>query len=48
VASIVTRVEEVVAGDYLVRVQVDGAESPLKPGPDPTNPIYFEPKVTLS
>jgi hypothetical protein len=48
VASIVTRVEEVVAGDYLVRVQVDGAESPLKPGPDPVNPIYFEPKVTIS
>jgi hypothetical protein len=48
VASIVTRVEEVVAGDYLVRVQVDGAESPLKPGPDPSNPIYFEPKVTIS
>jgi len=48
VASIVTRVEKVVAGDYLVRVQVDGAESPLNLGPDPTNPMYFEPKVTIS
>ncbi len=48
VASIVTQVKDVVKGDYLVRVQVDGAESPLKPGPDPSNPIYFEPKVTIS
>jgi len=48
VASIVTRVEEVAAGDYLVRVQVDGAESPLEPGPDPNHPIYSEPKVTVS
>jgi hypothetical protein len=33
------------AGDYLVRVRVDGAESPLRPD-DPTQP-YALPKVTL-
>jgi hypothetical protein len=48
VASIVTRVAEVAAGDYLVRVQVDGAESPLDPGVDPDNPFFSDPKVTIS
>ena len=48
VATIVTRVKDVVAGDYLVRVQVDGAESLLKTGPDPNHPAYSEPKVTIS
>ena len=48
VASIVTRVKEVVAGDYLVRVQVDGAESPLDPGPDPNHPFFSNPKVTIT
>ncbi|MFH2102450.1 MAG: DUF4255 domain-containing protein [Chloroflexota bacterium] len=48
VASIVTRVVDVAAGDYLVRVQVDGAESPLDPGPDPANPFYIAPKVTIA
>ena len=48
VATIVTRVKDVVAGDYLVRVQVDGAESLLKTGPDPNHPVYSEPKATIS
>ena len=48
VASIVTRVAEVIAGDYLVRVQVDGAESLLDPGPDPLNPFFSTPKVTIA
>lgn len=48
VMSVVTRVEDVAAGDYLVRVQVDGAESPLDPGPDPDHPVYSQPKVTIS
>jgi hypothetical protein len=48
VASIVARVAEVAAGDYLLRVQVDGAESLLDPGPDPDNPFYASPQVTIS
>jgi hypothetical protein len=48
VASIVTRVHEVAAGSFLVRVQVDGAESPLDPGPDPANPFFSAPLVTIS
>ncbi|MBI9048815.1 MAG: DUF4255 domain-containing protein [Anaerolineaceae bacterium] len=48
VASIVARVEDVAAGDYLVRVQIDGAESPLDPGTDPVNaPFFVNPKVTI-
>ncbi|MFB3764644.1 MAG: DUF4255 domain-containing protein [Methanotrichaceae archaeon] len=35
------------AGDYLIRVQIDGAESPLYMGSDPKDPIYAEPKVTI-
>ncbi len=34
--------------DYLVRVQVDGAESLLDPGPDPLHPLYSSPKVTIA
>lgn len=48
VASIVTRVADVAAGDYLVRVQVDGAESLLDPGTDPDNPFFSDPTVTIS
>jgi hypothetical protein len=43
-----TRVVDVAAGKYLVRVQVDGAESLLDPGPDPDNPLFASPKVTIS
>jgi hypothetical protein len=35
------------AGDYLVRVQVDGAESVLDAGPDPDAPKYIGPLVTI-
>ncbi len=48
VASIVTQVAEVAAGDYLIRVQVDGAESLLDPGSDPDNPFFASPKVTIA
>jgi hypothetical protein len=48
VASIVHRVVDVAAGQYLVRVMVDGAESLLDPGPDPDNPFFENPLVTIS
>ena len=35
-------------GDYLVRVRVDGADSPLQKDPDPDNPVYVGPKVTIT
>ncbi|MDD5094795.1 MAG: DUF4255 domain-containing protein [Dehalococcoidia bacterium] len=34
-------------GQYLVRVQVDGAQSPLTVDPDPNNPRYVGPKVSV-
>jgi len=37
----------VAAGDYLVRVQVDGAESPLEQDPHDNYPAYVRPKVTI-
>ena len=40
-------VKKVVAGDYLLRVQVDGAESLLDPGPDPDHPKFMGPLVTI-
>jgi hypothetical protein len=39
---------EVAEGEYLVRVQVDGAESPLQESSDPNNPRYVGPTVTVS
>jgi hypothetical protein len=48
VASLVAHVVEVAAGDYLLRALVDGAESLLDPGPDPANPLFSAPKVTIS
>ncbi len=48
VASIVHRAVDVAAGQYLVRVMVDGAESLLDPGPDPDNPFFENPLVTIS
>ncbi|MDJ0729243.1 MAG: DUF4255 domain-containing protein [Crocosphaera sp.] len=42
--------QDVAAGTYLVRVQVDGAESLLSFGTEPTqpdNPQYIQPRVTL-
>jgi Pvc16 N-terminal domain len=35
------------AGDYLVRIQIDGAESPLEQAADPNNPAYVAPKMTI-
>lgn len=48
VASADKTVVDVAAGVYLVRVQVDGAESPLDPGPDPDHPFYSNPLVTIA
>lgn len=47
-ATLITRVIDVAAGTYLVRVQVDGAESLLNPGPDPDKPFFSSPQVTIS
>jgi hypothetical protein len=44
-------VKDVAGGDYLVRVQVDGAESPLERETDKANPAFNQfigPKVTIS
>lgn len=38
----------VLPGDYLVRVQIDGAESPLEFSPDPGVLAYAGPKVTIT
>lgn len=49
--SIEIHISGVVAGVYLVRVQVDGAESLLTVDTDPSSPTfnqYIDPKVTLS
>lgn len=48
VTSIVVRVVNVAAGDYLVRAQVDGAESVLVPGADPNSALFESPKVTIA
>ena len=40
-------VKGVAAGNYLLRVQVDGAESLLDSGPDPDAPLYVGPLVTI-
>lgn len=48
---IVIHISDVATGDYLVRVQVDGAESPLTPDTEPSSSTfnqYIEPKVTIS
>ena len=34
-------------GDYLVRIQIDGADSPLEQDADPNNPAYTGPKMTI-
>jgi len=48
VVSAALTVVDVAAAKYLVRVQVDGAESPLDPGPDPEHPFYLGPQVTIA
>ena len=50
-SSIVIHISDVAPGDYLVRVQVDGAESPLTQDTEPSSSTfnqYIEPKVTIS
>ncbi|KAF5414493.1 MAG: hypothetical protein C5S48_08845 [Candidatus Methanogaster sp.] len=50
-SSIVIQISDVAPGDYLVRVQVDGAESPLTADTDQSSPTfnqYIEPRVTIS
>jgi hypothetical protein len=44
--TLVFPITAVTAGVYLVRVQVDGADSPLKIT-DKNNPVYTDPKVTI-
>ena len=49
-ASVTIPISGVKAGDYLVRVQVDGAESRLEVDQDPNSPTYNQyigPKVTI-
>jgi hypothetical protein len=40
-------IKGVAAGDYVLRVQIDGADSPLERDPNPAKPIYSGPKVTI-
>jgi hypothetical protein len=47
IGTVNAQVKSVAAGNYLLRVQVDGAESPLDPGPDPDDPKYIGPLVTI-
>jgi hypothetical protein len=43
--TIVVRAADVIPGDYLLRVQVDGAESPLAAD---LNGAYVSPRVTIT
>jgi hypothetical protein len=45
--TLVFHIREVLPGDYLVRVQVDGANSQLDLDSDPNNPRFIAPKVTI-
>ena len=45
--TITFHISGVAQGQYLVRVQVDGAESPLVTDADPDNPRYIRPQVTI-
>ncbi len=47
-SSITTHIALSTPADFLVRVQVDGAESMLDLGSDPLHPLYSEPKVTIA
>jgi hypothetical protein len=46
-STIVFPIAGVVPGTYLVRVQVDGADSPLEQNADNDNPAYIGPTVTI-
>ena len=45
--AITFSLDDVEAGEYLVRVQVDGAESPLGVDADPSNPRYINPRIVV-
>jgi len=45
--TLVFAVKRVKPADYLVRVQVDGADSRLEQSADVNNPLYIGPKVTI-
>jgi hypothetical protein len=45
--SIIFSVDGVEPGNYLLRIQVDGAESPLEVSPDPLDPKYISPQVSI-
>lgn len=36
------------AGDYLMRVQIDGADSPLEQSADVNNPVFVGPRMTIT
>lgn len=46
--SLMFRMRGVLPGAYLVRVQVDGADSPLEVAAPPAEPAYIGPKVTIA
>jgi hypothetical protein len=46
--SLTVHVKISTPADFLVRVQVDGAESVLDPGSDPLHPFFNAPKVTIA
>jgi hypothetical protein len=45
--SITFLLTDVEPGEYLLRVQADGAQSPLETDPDPNNPRYINPRITI-
>jgi hypothetical protein len=48
VATLTAEVTHVASAKYLVRVQVDGAESPLQPDANPLDPKFIAPQVNLT
>jgi hypothetical protein len=48
VNPLTTQVKDVAVGKYLVRIQVDGAESPLDLETDPNNPRFATPRVNIT
>lgn len=48
VNPLIVSVRDVAAGTYLVRIQVDGAESPLEADPDPNEPRFTTPRVEIT
>jgi hypothetical protein len=40
-------IRRVKPADYLVRIQIDGADSPLETSADPDNPLFIGPQVTI-